>query len=203
MVALLTVFFQYTRFGLAFRAVAEDQLAALAVGLRLPRIWASVWTTAGVIALVAGLLWGARLGRAVLPVADRAQGAAGPRARRVRLDRRCHRRRPDHRRHGEAGRGLYRRILSAAASKAGSPTPWRSWSCWSIRPACSAGGRSRGSEPWRAVASLSPRRRPRTASRTSRLGASGAWLAAAALLLAVAFVVAAADRRRLSVRGES
>lgn len=62
MVTLLTFFFQYTRFGLAFRAVAEDQLAALAVGLRLPRIWASVWTTAGVIALVAGLLWGARLG---------------------------------------------------------------------------------------------------------------------------------------------
>jgi branched-chain amino acid transport system permease protein len=62
MVALLTFFFQYTRFGLAFRAVAEDQRAALAVGLRLPRIWASVWTTAGVIALVAGLLWGARLG---------------------------------------------------------------------------------------------------------------------------------------------
>jgi branched-chain amino acid transport system permease protein len=62
LVALLTVFFQHTRFGLVFRAVAEDQLAALAVGLRLPRIWASVWTTAGVIALVAGLLWGARLG---------------------------------------------------------------------------------------------------------------------------------------------
>lgn len=62
LVALLTVFFQYTRFGLAFRAVAEDQLAALAVGLRLPRIWASVWATAGIIALVAGLLWGARLG---------------------------------------------------------------------------------------------------------------------------------------------
>lgn len=62
LVGLLTVFFQYTRFGLAFRAVAEDQLAALAVGLRLPRIWASVWATAGIIALVAGLLWGARLG---------------------------------------------------------------------------------------------------------------------------------------------
>lgn len=62
LVALLTIFFQHTRFGLAFRAVAEDQVAALAVGLRLPRIWACVWTTAGVVALVAGLLWGARLG---------------------------------------------------------------------------------------------------------------------------------------------
>jgi branched-chain amino acid transport system permease protein len=62
MVALLTVFFRYTRIGLAFRAVADDQFAALAVGLRLPRIWAAVWAAAGLVALVAGLLWGARLG---------------------------------------------------------------------------------------------------------------------------------------------
>jgi branched-chain amino acid transport system permease protein len=62
MVALLTAFFRYTRIGLAFRAVADDQFAALAVGLRLPRIWAAVWAAAGLIALVAGLLWGARLG---------------------------------------------------------------------------------------------------------------------------------------------
>ncbi|WP_206179478.1 branched-chain amino acid ABC transporter permease [Variovorax sp. RKNM96] len=62
MVALLSAFFRYTRVGLAFRAVADDTYAAIAVGLRLPRIWATVWATAGVIALVAGLLWGARLG---------------------------------------------------------------------------------------------------------------------------------------------
>jgi branched-chain amino acid transport system permease protein len=62
MVALLTAFFRYTRIGLAFRAVADDQFAAFAVGLRLPRIWAIVWTAAGAVALVAGLLWGARLG---------------------------------------------------------------------------------------------------------------------------------------------
>jgi len=62
MVALLSIFFRYTRVGLAFRAVADDQFAALAVGLRLPRIWATVWATAGLVALVAGLLWGARLG---------------------------------------------------------------------------------------------------------------------------------------------
>ncbi|MFO1039710.1 MAG: branched-chain amino acid ABC transporter permease [Geminicoccaceae bacterium] len=62
MVLGLSAFFRYTRVGLAFRAVADDQLAALAVGLRLPRIWAIVWTAAGVVALVAGLLWGARLG---------------------------------------------------------------------------------------------------------------------------------------------
>jgi branched-chain amino acid transport system permease protein len=62
MVALLTIFFRYTRVGLAFRAVADDQFAALAVGLRLPRIWATVWAASGIVALVAGLLWGARLG---------------------------------------------------------------------------------------------------------------------------------------------
>lgn len=62
MVVLLTVFFRYTRVGLAFRAVADDQFAAIAVGLRLTRIWGVVWTAAGVVALVAGLLWGARLG---------------------------------------------------------------------------------------------------------------------------------------------
>ncbi len=62
MVGLLAVFFRYTRVGLAFRAVADDTFAALAIGLRLPKIWATVWAAAGVIALVAGLLWGARLG---------------------------------------------------------------------------------------------------------------------------------------------
>ena len=62
MVIILIAFFQYTRLGLAFRAVADDQFAAYAVGLRLSRIWAAVWTAAGVVALVAGLLWGARLG---------------------------------------------------------------------------------------------------------------------------------------------
>ncbi|WP_375785140.1 branched-chain amino acid ABC transporter permease [Bradyrhizobium sp. Pha-3] len=62
LVALFALFFRYTRTGLSFRAVADDPLAALAVGLRLPRVWATVWTASGVVALVAGLLWGARLG---------------------------------------------------------------------------------------------------------------------------------------------
>ncbi|RWO93717.1 MAG: branched-chain amino acid ABC transporter permease [Mesorhizobium sp.] len=62
MVAGLSAFFYWTRIGLAFRAAADDQFAALAVGLRLPRIWGTVWTAAGFVALVAGLLWGARLG---------------------------------------------------------------------------------------------------------------------------------------------
>ncbi len=62
MVAILSAFFRYTRIGLGFRAVADDQFAALVVGLKLPWIWASVWAAAGLVALVAGLLWGARLG---------------------------------------------------------------------------------------------------------------------------------------------
>ncbi|MGY3487631.1 branched-chain amino acid transport system permease protein [Bradyrhizobium sp. USDA 4011] len=62
LVALFALFFCYTRTGLSFRAVADDPFAALAVGLRLPRVWASVWTASGIVALVAGLLWGARLG---------------------------------------------------------------------------------------------------------------------------------------------
>ena len=62
LVTALTLFFNFTRIGLAFRAVADDQLAALAVGLRVQRIWGAVWAAAGLVALVAGLLWGARLG---------------------------------------------------------------------------------------------------------------------------------------------
>ncbi|MDB6078239.1 MAG: braD [Akkermansiaceae bacterium] len=62
MVAVLSLFFRYTRTGLAFRAVADDTFAALAVGLRLPRIRTAVWIAAGLVSLVAGLLWGSRLG---------------------------------------------------------------------------------------------------------------------------------------------
>ncbi|MFC2254487.1 branched-chain amino acid ABC transporter permease [Labrys portucalensis] len=62
LVAILAAFFNFTRIGLSFRAVADDQFAAYAVGLRLPRIWAAVWTAAGIVALVAGLIWGSRLG---------------------------------------------------------------------------------------------------------------------------------------------
>lgn len=62
MVAALISFFQYTRAGLAFRAVAADSYAAGAIGLRIPRILAVAWIASGFAALVAGLLWGARLG---------------------------------------------------------------------------------------------------------------------------------------------
>ncbi|MDQ3196988.1 MAG: branched-chain amino acid ABC transporter permease [Burkholderiales bacterium] len=62
LVTVLAVFFQYTRIGRALRAVADDHQAALAVGIPLQHIWAIVWAVAGFVALVAGLLWGSRLG---------------------------------------------------------------------------------------------------------------------------------------------
>src|SRR6185436_19225471 len=62
LVAGLAVFFQKTRIGRALRAVADDHQAALAVGIPLQHIWAIVWSVAGFVALVAGLLWGARNG---------------------------------------------------------------------------------------------------------------------------------------------
>jgi len=62
MVAVLALFFHNTRLGLTFRAAADDTFAAIAVGLSLDRILFAVWTAAGVVALVAGLLWGGRLG---------------------------------------------------------------------------------------------------------------------------------------------
>jgi len=62
LVAVLALFFQKTRIGRALRAVADDHQAALAVGIPLQRIWVIVWTVAGFVALVSGLLWGARNG---------------------------------------------------------------------------------------------------------------------------------------------
>ena len=62
LVAGLSLLANRTRLVLSLRAVADDPLAALAVGVRLPRVWAIVWALAGFVSLVAGLLWGARLG---------------------------------------------------------------------------------------------------------------------------------------------
>ncbi|MSQ89061.1 MAG: branched-chain amino acid ABC transporter permease [Betaproteobacteria bacterium] len=62
LVAVLALFFQYTRIGRALRAVADDHQAALSVGIPLKHIWAIVWSVAGFVALVAGLMWGARNG---------------------------------------------------------------------------------------------------------------------------------------------
>jgi branched-chain amino acid transport system permease protein len=62
LVVVLALFFSYTRTGRALRAVADDHQAALSIGIPLERIWVIVWAVAGFVALVAGLLWGARTG---------------------------------------------------------------------------------------------------------------------------------------------
>ncbi|MBL8444772.1 MAG: branched-chain amino acid ABC transporter permease [Zoogloeaceae bacterium] len=62
LVLVLSLLFNKTRIGLSLRAVADDTLAAQAVGIRLRRIWTVVWAVAGLVALITGLLWGARLG---------------------------------------------------------------------------------------------------------------------------------------------
>jgi branched-chain amino acid transport system permease protein len=62
LVAVLAAFFQWTRVGRALRAVADDHQAALAIGIPLQNIWRIVWAVAGFVALVAGLIWGARNG---------------------------------------------------------------------------------------------------------------------------------------------
>lgn len=62
LVTALAVFFSKTRIGRALRAVADDHQAALSVGIPLQQIWGIVWAVAGFVALVAGLLWGARNG---------------------------------------------------------------------------------------------------------------------------------------------
>ncbi len=62
LVAALAAFFQYTSTGRALRAVADDHQAAQSIGIPLNRIWVIVWTVAGVVALVAGMIWGSKLG---------------------------------------------------------------------------------------------------------------------------------------------
>ncbi|MDV9033381.1 branched-chain amino acid ABC transporter permease [Pseudomonas sp. RAC1] len=62
LVAVLALLFNKTRIGVSLRAVADDTRAALSLGIDLNRIWQIVWAVAGVVGLVAGLLWGARQG---------------------------------------------------------------------------------------------------------------------------------------------
>src|SRR5689334_17546201 len=62
LVGALSLFFQKTATGRALRAVADDHQAAQAVGIPLNRIWVIVWSVAGFVALVAGVIWGSQLG---------------------------------------------------------------------------------------------------------------------------------------------
>ena len=62
MVTVLALVFSKTKVGRALRAVADDHAAAMSIGIPLKRIWALVWAIAGIVALVAGMLWGARSG---------------------------------------------------------------------------------------------------------------------------------------------
>jgi branched-chain amino acid transport system permease protein len=62
LVAVLAVFFQKTRIGRALRAVADDHEAALSIGIPLKTIWVVVWSVAGLVAIVAGIMWGAKSG---------------------------------------------------------------------------------------------------------------------------------------------
>jgi branched-chain amino acid transport system permease protein len=62
LVAVLAVFFHRTRVGRALRAVADDHEAALSIGIPLKTIWTIVWAAAGVVAIAAGIMWGAKSG---------------------------------------------------------------------------------------------------------------------------------------------
>jgi len=62
LVTILAIFFQRTRIGRALRAVADDHEAALSIGIPLKTIWIVVWSVAGLVAIVAGIMWGAKSG---------------------------------------------------------------------------------------------------------------------------------------------
>jgi branched-chain amino acid transport system permease protein len=62
LVRVLAIFFQVTRVGRALRAVADDHQAAQSVGIPLNYIWLIVWSVAGIVAIVAGVAWGSKLG---------------------------------------------------------------------------------------------------------------------------------------------
>src|SRR6185503_316532 len=62
LVTALSIFFQKTSTGRALRAVADDHQAAQSIGIPLNRIWVIVWSVAGIVAIVGGVIWGGKLG---------------------------------------------------------------------------------------------------------------------------------------------
>ncbi len=106
LVTALALFFQYTAVGRALRAVADDHQAAQSVGIALRSIWVIVWSVAGVVGLVAGIMWGSRSGCAVLDLAGGAEGAPGADPRRLHLGAGRDRRRSDRRGRRKSGRSL-------------------------------------------------------------------------------------------------
>jgi len=58
----LIIFSQYSKMGIALRAVADDHQAALSVGISLQQVWVYVWCIAGFVALIAGIFWGSKSG---------------------------------------------------------------------------------------------------------------------------------------------
>jgi branched-chain amino acid transport system permease protein len=128
----LALFFQKTATGRALRAVADDHQAAQSIGIPLGRIWVIVWCVAGFVALVAGIIWGSKLGvqfslspwRSALPVVILGGLTSVPGAIVGGLIIGV----------GEKLSEVYLGPLSAAASRSGSPT------CWRWLPAVQAAG---------------------------------------------------------------
>ena len=111
MVAALALLFSHTKVGRGLRAVADDHAAALSIGIPLRHIWMLVWATAGVVALVAGMLWGARSGVQFALVWVALKALAGADHRRLHLGAGRHHRRPDRGRGRKARRGLHRPVF--------------------------------------------------------------------------------------------
>ncbi len=184
LVALLSLFFQKTSTGRALRAVADDHQAAQSIGIPLNRIWVIVWCVAGIVALVAGIIWGCKLGvqfslalvaLKALPVVILGGLTCVPGAIIGGLIIGV----------GEKLSEVYLGPMSAAASRSGSPTCWRCSFFCSGRKACSARRSLIGSE--RCCTEKTVSSRPATGP-TSRSSRSRRTASAIALLVAFAFV---------------
>ena len=107
LVVVLAIFFQRTRIGRALRAVADDHQAALSVGISLDKIWVIVWSVSGIVALVAGIMWGSKSGvqfsLSLIALKALTRADFG----RIHIGSWRNRRRTHYRRGRKIGRGLY------------------------------------------------------------------------------------------------